>query len=137
MELENEKIKYYKKIGIKILILAGILLGIFVAYKVAIFYLPFLIALFIATLLEPILRFFMKKWVTHRNDYFFMGIYVFLIGIWFFLASGMAQLIFEDIAFARALEFFTLLAIPVPVIRHIDSVSQRKYHTVAQLLCYP
>ncbi|MBP7347960.1 MAG: response regulator [Butyrivibrio sp.] len=83
-----------------------------------------------------ILRFFMKKWVTHRNDYFFMGIYVFLIGIWFFLVSGMAQLIFEDIAFARALEFFTLLAIPVPVIRHIDSVSQRKYHTVAQLLCY-
>ena len=83
-----------------------------------------------------ILRFFMKKWVTHRNDYFFMGIYVFLIGIWFFLASGMAQLIFEDIAFARALEFFTLLAIPVPVIRHIDSVSQNRYHTAAQILCY-
>ena len=83
-----------------------------------------------------LLRFFMKKWVTHRNDYFFMGIYVFLIGIWFFLVSGMAQLIFEDIAFTRALEFFTLLAIPVPVIRHIDSVSQNKYHLAAQILCY-
>ena len=67
MEQENEKIKYYKKIGIKILILAGILLGIFDSYQVAIFYLPFLIALFIATLLEPIIRFFMKKWKWKRG----------------------------------------------------------------------
>lgn len=67
MDTNNEKVKYYKKIGVKLLILASILLGIFVAYKVAVFYLPFLIALFIATLVEPLIRFFMKKFKLKRG----------------------------------------------------------------------
>ena len=83
-----------------------------------------------------ILRIFMKKWVTHRNDYFFMGVYILLIGIWFLLQSGMAQLVFQDIAFARAAEFFALLSIPIPVIRHIDSVTMQIHHTLAQILSF-
>ena len=83
-----------------------------------------------------ILRIFMKTWVTHRNDYFFMGVYILLIGLWFLLQSGMTQLIFQDVALARAAEFFALLSIPIPVIRHIDSVTLQIHHMAAQILSF-
>lgn len=53
--------KYYKKIGIKILVLLAILIGLFLLYKLAMFYLPFLIAIIIASIIEPIVKFLMKR----------------------------------------------------------------------------
>ena len=65
-----------------------------------------------------------------------MGVYILLIGLWFLLQSGMTQLIFQDVALARAAEFFALLSIPIPVIRHIDSVTLQIHHMAAQILSF-
>lgn len=51
---------YYTKIIAKVIILALILTGIFLTYKLAIFYIPFIIAMLVATCVEPVIKFFMK-----------------------------------------------------------------------------
>lgn len=53
--------KYYKKIGMKVLVVLFILIGIFLLYKLAMFYLPFIIAIIVASLIEPIVKFLMKN----------------------------------------------------------------------------
>ncbi len=63
----ESKTKYYIKIFSKIAILAAIALGIFVTYKVAIFYMPFIIALIIASIAEPIIKFLTNKFKIKRN----------------------------------------------------------------------
>lgn len=64
---EKKKEDYYKKIMTKVLIVSFILVGIFLAFKVAIFYMPFIIAILIATLMEPLIRFFMKRCKLKRG----------------------------------------------------------------------
>jgi len=59
--------KYYKKIGIKILVLLAILIGLFLLYKLAMFYLPFLIAIIIASIIEPIVKLLMKRLKLKRK----------------------------------------------------------------------
>lgn len=59
--------KYYKKIGMKILVLFFILIGLFLLYKLAMFYLPFLIAILVASVIEPIVKFLMKKLKMKRK----------------------------------------------------------------------
>lgn len=57
----EEKTNYYKKMVSKFLIFAIILIGMYVLYKTAIFYMPFVIALVIASIAEPLIKLFMKK----------------------------------------------------------------------------
>lgn len=58
----DEKTKqYYLKIVSKIGIVLLIVLGLWLTYKIAMFYIPFLIAIIIAAMIEPLIRFFMKK----------------------------------------------------------------------------
>lgn len=59
--------KYYKKIGMKVLVLLFILIGLFLLYKLAMFYLPFLIAILIASIIEPIVKFLMKRLKMKRK----------------------------------------------------------------------
>lgn len=63
----DEKMKYYLKIFSKFAIFGFILLGIWLAYQTAIFYMPFVIALGIAMLTEPLIKFFMKKTKLKRK----------------------------------------------------------------------
>lgn len=63
----DKKMNYYYKIIAKVIIILFILLGIFLTYKLAIFYMPFLIALAIATLIEPIIKFFTNKFKMKRK----------------------------------------------------------------------
>lgn len=51
---------YCLKIIIKIVMLLLIISGIFIAYKLAVFYIPFIIAMLIATLVEPLIKLIMK-----------------------------------------------------------------------------
>lgn len=59
--------EYYKKIGIKIIVLLVCLLGIFLTYKLAMFYLPFIIAIFVSTCIEPLVKIFNKKLKLNRK----------------------------------------------------------------------
>ncbi len=56
-----------KKIIKKVLILAFSILGIFIALKLAIFYIPFIIAFALYLLIEPIIKFCMKKLKLKRK----------------------------------------------------------------------
>lgn len=53
-------VNYYKKVGRRLLIILLTILGIYVSFKLSIFYMPFLIAFIITLLIEPIIRKVMK-----------------------------------------------------------------------------
>lgn len=63
----DEKIRYYIKIGLKFVGFATIVFGIFLSYQVARFYLPFIIALFIASMAEPLIRKLMETCKIKRK----------------------------------------------------------------------
>lgn len=62
-----EKSKYYKKIGMKLLVLLFILVACFLLYKLAIFYMPFIIAIIVSICIEPMVNFFMKRLKFNRK----------------------------------------------------------------------
>lgn len=82
-----------------------------------------------------IITVFIRKWISHIDEYVYMGTYLFLVGIWCCLQTGMAQLVFQDITWARAMEFFTIMMAAVPYTRHIDSVTNHKYGRAADIIC--
>lgn len=52
---------YWTRVLKKFLYVILILIGLFLAFKLAIFYMPFLIAFIISLMIEPAIRFIMKK----------------------------------------------------------------------------
>lgn len=52
---------YWTKVGKRLLVLILTILGIYLAFKLAVFYMPFLIAFIISLLIEPIIKFTVKK----------------------------------------------------------------------------
>lgn len=69
---------YWGKVLKNILILLLSILGVFLGFKLAVFYMPFLIAFIISLLLEPIIRFIMKKTKLRRKT---SSIIVFILAI--------------------------------------------------------
>ena len=63
-----ENIKYWSTVLKRVLYLALAILGIYLGYKCAIFYMPFLIAFLISTIMEPVIRFIMKKFNLTRKS---------------------------------------------------------------------
>lgn len=63
----DEKTKYYLKMFSKFAIIAFVLLCVFGLYKLAVFYMPFVIALIIASIAEPLIKFFMKRCKMKRK----------------------------------------------------------------------
>ena len=58
---------YWTKVIRKIFIFLLSLLGIYLSFKLACFYMPFLIAFIISLLLEPVIKFMMKKFKVKRK----------------------------------------------------------------------
>ena len=86
---------YWTKVGKRILILTFTILGIYLAFKLAIFYMPFLIAFIISLLIEPIIKFVSKKTSFTRKTSAIIVLMVvasILIG---FIAWGITSLIAE------------------------------------------
>ena len=69
---------YWSKVFRKLLILLVTILGIYVAFKFAIFYMPFLIAFVLSLIIEPIIRFFMRNLKLKRK---LSAIIVFIISL--------------------------------------------------------
>lgn len=60
-------VNYWTKVFRKILIFVISLIGIYLSFKLICFYMPFLIAFIISLLLEPVIRFFMRKFKLKRR----------------------------------------------------------------------
>lgn len=70
---------YWTKVIRKALVFIFTLICIYLGFKLAVFYMPFLIAFVISLLLEPIIRFFMKKCKLKRKTSAIITI-IFIIG---------------------------------------------------------
>ena len=69
---------YWSKVLRRILILAVTIIGIYLGFKLAIFYMPFLIAFVLSLIIEPIIRFMMKRMKLKRKT---SAIIVFFVAI--------------------------------------------------------
>lgn len=104
---------YWTKVIRKIIILVITILGIYFTFKLAVFYMPFLVALIISLMIEPIIRFLMRKIKLRRRT---SAIIVFIIALGIIiggLAWGIITLITEasnmlanlNIAFGKIYNF--------------------------------
>jgi len=87
---------YWSKVFRKIVILLFSILGIYLAFKLAIFYMPFLIAFILSLLIEPIIRFCMKQFKWKRRTSAILVFAVVLSIIIGILALGIVSLISES-----------------------------------------
>jgi len=71
-----ENMKYWSKVFKRVFYVILLIIGVYLGYKFAIFYMPFLIAFIISTIMEPAIRFLMKKFNFTRK---FSSIIIFLI----------------------------------------------------------
>ena len=69
---------YWRKVSINIIALLLSILAVYLGFKLAIFFMPFLIAFIISLILEPVIRFFMKKTKLKRKT---SSIIVFIIAL--------------------------------------------------------
>lgn len=86
---------YYTKIIAKVAILALILLGIFLTYKLAMFYIPFIIAMIIAACVEPLIKFFMKHTKMKRKLSSIISLLLVVLIIGTILTLGISKIIIE------------------------------------------
>jgi len=87
---------YWTKVLKNVLFLLLSIVAVFLGFKLAVFYMPFLIAFIISLLLEPIIRFIMKKTKLKRKT---SSIIVFIIAIAIIvglLVWGIASLVSES-----------------------------------------
>jgi len=73
-------INYWSKVLKRLLILALTIGLILICFKLSVFYMPFLVSFVLALLLEPIIKFFMKKFKWTRR---FSAIIIIVITIVF------------------------------------------------------
>lgn len=86
---------YWTKVSKRILLLILTIIGIYLAFKLAIFYMPFLIAFIISLLIEPLIKFVNKKTsLTRKTSAIIVLIFVasIIIGL---LAWGITSIISE------------------------------------------
>ena len=71
---------YWTKVGKRLLVLTFSIIGIYLAFKLAVFFMPFLIAFIISLMVEPIIRFTMKRTkLTRKTSAIIVLIIVFSI----------------------------------------------------------
>lgn len=97
---------YWSKVFRKMVILLFSIIGIYLAFKLAIFYMPFLIAFLLSLLIEPIIRFCMKKFKLKRRTssiLVFIVVLGILIGL---LICGIFSFISESSNLLNSLNFY-------------------------------
>lgn len=86
---------YYTKIIAKVIILALVLVGIFLTYKLAMFYIPFIIAMIIAACVEPVIKFFMKYSKMKRKLASIISLILVVLVIGGVLTLGISKIVTE------------------------------------------
>ena len=87
---------YWTKVFRKLLIFIISVFGIYLSFKLAIFYIPFLIAFIISLIIEPIIKFCMKKYKLKRKTSALIVFSIVLIILITFLVWGIATLVSES-----------------------------------------
>ena len=97
---------YWSKVFRKIIIFLLTILGIYLAFKLAVFYMPFLIAFILSLLIEPIIRFSMKHFKLRRRTSAII-VFIVVLGILIgFLAWGIFALISESSNLLNSLNIY-------------------------------
>ena len=97
---------YWSKVFRKILIFLLSIIGIYLAFKLAIFYIPFLIAFVLSLLIEPIIRFCMKHFKLKRRTSAII-VFIFVLSIIIGLLSwGIFALISESSNLLNSLNIY-------------------------------
>ena len=78
-----DNIKYWSSVLKRIFYVILAIVGIYLGYKCAIFYMPFLIAFIISTIMEPAIRFLMKRFKLTRK---FSSIIIFILAFGIIIA---------------------------------------------------
>lgn len=87
---------YWTKVGKRLLIFLLTILGIYLAFRLAVFYMPFLIAFIISLLVEPLIRILVKRTSLPRKTCAIIvltAVSIILIGI---LILGIITIISES-----------------------------------------
>lgn len=98
---------YWSKVFKRLIVLIFSIIGIFLAFKFAVFYMPFLIAFILSLLLEPIIRFLMKHFKFKRK---FASILVFIVTISIiigFIVWGITTLVTEAVNILGGINEYT------------------------------
>lgn len=97
---------YWSKVFRKILIFLLSIVGIYLAFKLAIFYMPFLIAFILSLLVEPVIRFCMKHFKLKRRTSAII-VFIFVLSIIIGLLSwGIFALISESSNLLNSLNIY-------------------------------
>lgn len=140
---------YWSKVFRKMVIFLFSILGIYFAFKLAIFYMPFLIAFVLSLFIEPIIRFCMRHFKWRRRTSAII-VFILVLGIIIgFLVWGIFALISESSNLLNSLNFYvekltyqlneitskvdlTKLKIPNEIIETIQSSGKDLLGTAAQ-----
>lgn len=97
---------YWSKVLKKIVIFLLSILGIYLGFKLAVFYMPFLIAFVLSLLIEPIIRFFMKHFKLKRRTSAILVFFIVLAIIIGLLIWGIFSLISESSNLLNSLNIY-------------------------------
>ncbi len=101
---------YWTKVAKRIILLAFSLLGIYLAFRLAIFYMPFLIAFIISLFIEPIVKFVHKRTnFTRKTSAIIVLVFVSIILIGLF-AWGITAFIQESSVLLKSLNQYIEIA---------------------------
>jgi signal transduction histidine kinase/ActR/RegA family two-component response regulator len=71
-----------------------------------------------------------------ESSYFYLGIFTFFLGIWYMAQSGVNQVFFDNVPLFRAIEFFSLMMIPIPAILFVNQLEEHKFQKLASVLVH-
>lgn len=101
--MEKKSINYYAKIMFKVLVILFIVLGIFISFKLAVFYVPFIIAMLVSAMIEPLIKFFTTKCKMKRKPASIIALIIFAIVISAILTVLISSIITESKALLNEL----------------------------------
>ncbi len=74
-----------------------------------------------------------RRELGRRNLY--VGMLLCLLALWLVCNSDIRQILFDNILYARNMEFISLLMLPVPIILSVNASEGGRYSSAAQALC--
>ncbi len=101
---------YWTKVSKRIFVLVLTLIGIYLAFKLAVFYLPFLIAFIISLLIEPLIKFVNKRTSFTRRTSAILVLIIVSIILVLILTWGIASLIQEATNLLQGLNTYIEMA---------------------------
>lgn len=87
---------YWTKVLKRLFLLASSLIGIYLSFKLAIFYIPFLIAFVISLIIDPVIKFAVKKTKLNRKICAIIVLFAVSAIIIALLSAGIISIISES-----------------------------------------